>query len=136
MQITIPKDTSKFLDKEAIKHKSLLTITSEGYEREEDSFDKKSKVLKQYIGVKLENGDEGDLPLNNTSLKNIYKEFGTETKDWIGKQVRAWETKTNAGDMYFILNTLNFIRDDRGEFIDSGVKSGAGEKSADPFAEF
>ena len=37
------------------------------------------------------------LTFNSTSMNYLIEVFGDETKDWIGKKVKAWVVKSNVG---------------------------------------
>jgi len=37
------------------------------------------------------------LPLNQQSINNLIDAYGDETKNWIGKEARAWIFKSNVG---------------------------------------
>ena len=119
MKINI--EDNKFLRFEDIKHKEVVTIATEGKWQESDTFkDEDGNPSREFrIDFKLPNGEVRNTTLRSTNVKLIGKAMGTETKDWIGKELRAWKTKSEkakAGFVFLYVPT-DWERDDTGEWI-------------------
>lgn len=113
---------NKFLDKEKdIKHKDVVTIATEGHWEQSTKFKKEDGTpANQFeISLTLSNGESRDTIFSLANLKLLGKAFGDETADWIGKEVRAWKTKSekaNTGYVY-VYAPLDWDRDDTGEWV-------------------
>ena len=119
MKISI--EDAKFLKSDDIKHKEVVTITTEGKWQESDTFkDEDGNPSREFrIDFKLPNGETRNTTLRSTNVKLIGKSLGTETKDWVGKELRAWKTKSEkakAGFVFLFVPT-DWERDDTGEWI-------------------
>ena len=120
MKINI--DDTKFMKKdEDIKHKDVVTVASEGVWEESERFKKDdgtpSKMFK--IHFKLANGEDRSTTLNWTNVKLLVEAFGDDTLDWIGKEVRAWKTKSEKekGGFTLLYVPTDWNSDDTGEWI-------------------
>lgn len=115
-------NNTKFLKKdEDIKHKDVVTISSEGAWVESRNFkrDDGTPASQFDISFKLSNSEERSTSLNGANVRLLGSAFGDETKDWIGKEVRAWKTKSEkakSGFTYLYVPT-DWNRDDTGEWI-------------------
>lgn len=50
--------------------------------------------------VKLENGEEGNVSFNQTSINGIIDAFGKDSLNWIGKKVKASKIKQNVAGKF------------------------------------
>lgn len=62
----------------------IVTFTTPGVIRSAEETPFGREVFQ--IGVKLPDGSEKTLTMNKTSIRNIAREYGDETKEWVGKQ--------------------------------------------------
>jgi len=120
MKINI--DDTKFLNNSTdVAHKDVLTIESEGKWQESARFKKEDGTPQNEfrINFKLDNGDVRNTTLNWTNVKLLVKAFGDETANWVGKEVRAWKTKSEKAKsgFTFIYVPTDWNRDDTGEWI-------------------
>lgn len=82
------KDSGKFLSADDVVDQALATITNEGKEEE-------SKYgTRLQIGLKIASGEDKILTLNPTSKNMLIDQYGDDTKDWIGKEVRIHIVRT------------------------------------------
>lgn len=131
MKISI--NDTKFLDNATdVSHKAVLTIESEGKWQESLRFKKEdgSPQNEFRINLKLPNGDVRNTTLNWTNVKLLVSAFGDETITWVGKEVRAWKTKSEkarSGFTYLYVPT-DWERDDTGEWIKPQVEQAVDEK--------
>lgn len=119
MKINI--DDTKFLKSDDVKHKDVVVVASEGKWGESDTFkDDDGNPAREFrIDLKLSNGETRNTTLRSSNVKLLGKAFGTETKDWIGKELRAWKTKSEkakAGFVFLFVPT-DWERDDTGEWV-------------------
>lgn len=129
MKITI--NDTKFLDKETeIKHKDIITLASEGSWEISKKFTKDDGTpSKQFeINVTLANGEERGTILSWANVKLLVQGFGDETASWVGKQVRAWKTKSEKAKLgyTYLYVPIDWERDDTGEWV---IPTGSQEKS-------
>lgn len=122
MKINI--NDTKFLDKENdIKHKDSLTIESEGIWEVSKRFPTKEDGVtpnNQFnIKLKLGNGELRGTTLSWGNVKLLVAAFGDESEKWVGKEVRAWKTKSEKAKLgyVFIYAPVDWDRDDTGEWI-------------------
>lgn len=120
MKINI--DDTKFLNTTTdIKHKDVVTIDSEGKWQESQRFKKEDGTPQNEfrVNLKLANGDVRNTTLNWTNVKLLVQGLGDDSVDWIGKEVRAWKTKSDRAKsgFTFIYVPLDWERDDTGEWI-------------------
>lgn len=137
MKISI--NNTKFLDRENdIKHKDVVTLLNEGVWGDSKQYSKPDGTPnKQFsIDLKLENGEARNTILGWQNIKLLVQAFGDETSKWIGKEVRAWKTKSEKaklGFTFFFVPT-DWDRDDTGEWI---IPEGGQEtKEADPIIDY
>lgn len=67
-----------------VKTGDVVTFKDEGVIRPAEETPFGREVFQ--ITVELPNGEEKTLTMNRTSIRNISKEYGDDTKEWIGKQ--------------------------------------------------
>lgn len=120
MKINI--NDTKFLDKENdIKHKDIVTLVNEGVWEQSIKFKKDDGTPSNQfnISIKLSNGEERGTVLNWTNVKLLVTAFGDESSKWVGKQVRAWKTKSEKAKLGFVYLyvPIDWDRDDTGEWI-------------------
>lgn len=118
MKINI--DDTKFLRSEDIKHKDVVLIESEGVWQDSNFKDDDGNPQREFrIHFKLGNGETRSTTLRSTNVRLLGKAFGVETKEWVGKELRAWKTKSEkakAGYVFIYVPT-DWERDDTGEWI-------------------
>ena|SRR3990167_10798 len=90
----------QFLKKgEDIKDGDLVEIANEGKEVE-GQFGTQDVFL-----IKLDNGKEGNISINQTSINGFVDAFGKEAVNWIGKKVKVVKIKQNVSgkfiDVYY-----------------------------------
>jgi hypothetical protein len=118
----IKTNNTKYLNKETdIKHKDVITLETEGQWEESDNFKKEdgSPANQFSILIKLSNGEVRSTILNWTNVKLLVSAFGNDTESWVGKELRAWKTKSEKaklGYTYLYVPT-DWDRDDTGEWI-------------------
>ncbi|MDD5178303.1 MAG: hypothetical protein PHT54_03440 [Candidatus Nanoarchaeia archaeon] len=75
----------QFLKKgEDIKENDIIKVANEG-KKVPGEFGDQDVFL-----VKLEDGREGNLAFNSTSINAIIDAYGEESKNWIGKELKVW----------------------------------------------
>lgn len=102
-----------FLKKgEDIRDRDVVEITSEGQPIE-------GKFGTQDVfTVKLENGKEGNVSFNSTSINNMIDAFGEDSKNWIEKKVKIWLIRQNVqGKLIPVL----YVSHPDAEITDKGV---------------
>lgn len=113
---------TKFLKKETdIKHKDIITLESEGQWEESEQFKKDDGTPSNQfsIQIKLANGEVRSTILNYTNLKLLAQAFGENSAGWVGKELRAWKTKSEKAKLgyTYIYVPPDWDRDDTGEWI-------------------
>ena len=74
---------------EDFKEGDVLTILNEGAPVE-------GKFGTQHVfKMRMVNGEEKNLPFNQTSINKMIDVFGKESKTWIGKKVKVWMITQN-----------------------------------------
>jgi hypothetical protein len=121
----------KFLDsKTDVLHKDIVKIESEGKWQESERFKKEdgTPVNEFRIDLKIKSGEVRNTTLNWTNVKILVKAFGDETTDWVGKELRAWKTKSEKAKagFVFLYAPTDWERDDTGEWI---IPEGSQDKS-------
>lgn len=116
MQFTKRISVGAFLKKGVdVKDGDLVTITNEG-KQIEGQFGTQDVFM-----VKLQDGSkEGNLALNTTSINNLIDAFGTESRNWVGKQVKIWIIRSNVGGKIMpvlYVSHPNADLDDNGQFV-------------------
>ena len=118
MKINIEDKT--YLKVEDLKHKDVVTIATEGKWQESNFKDEEGNPQNEFrIDFRLPNGEVRNTTLRSTNVKLVGRALGSETKDWVGKELRAWKTKSEkakAGFVYLFVPT-DWDRDDTGEWI-------------------
>jgi len=119
MKINI--NNTKFLNTvEDLKHKDVVTLLNGGAWEESTRFKKKDGTPSNSfkINIKLGNGESREATLNWTNVKLLVKGFGDESDTWVGKEVRAWKTKSERAKagFIFIFVPIDWTRDDIGEW--------------------
>ncbi len=120
MKISI--NDTKFLDRENdIKHKDIVTLLNEGvWEDSKKFFKEDGTPNKQFsVNIKLGNEETRNTVLNWSNIKLLVQAFGDETSKWVGKEVRAWKTKSEKAKsgFTFVFVPTEWDRDDTGEWI-------------------
>ena len=114
----------KFLNSETdLKHKDIVTIATEGKWQDSDTFkDDDGNPSREFrIDFKLPNGEVRNTTLRSTNVKLIGKDtrFGDDTLNWIGKELKAWKTKSEKAKAgyVFIFAPTDYERDETGEWV-------------------
>lgn len=115
-------NNTKFLNKkDEINHKDVVTISSEGQWIESKTFKKEDgSVSNQFdINITLPDGEERSTTLNWSNIKLLALAYGKETKEWVGKKVKAWKTKSEKAKLGFtyVYVPTDWERDETGEWI-------------------
>lgn len=108
-----------------VKHKDILTIASEGKWIQSTKFFKEDKDGNKIpsnefrINLKLSSGEERNTTFGWNNVKMLVEAFGDETTIWIGKEVKAWKTKSEKAKLgyTFIFAPISWERDETGEWI-------------------
>lgn len=93
--------------------------------------------LQFVIKIETRNGEK-NLALNQTTINNLIDAFGSESKDYVGKEVKVWIVKSMAfGKLQNVvyLSDPSSVMDEEGAFVSKrveGVETGA--KSEDEIA--
>src|SRR3990167_5699679 len=74
-----------------INNLDVITIANEG-KKVEGQFGEQDVFL-----VKLVNGEEKNINVNQTSLNGLIDVFGDDSLNWIGKQAKVWLIKQKIG---------------------------------------
>ncbi len=88
-------DTSSFLKVDNVKQGDLIKIKSEGEKVESKFKDAEGNIKYQYnFKIELSDGTEKVLSINKSSLNNLIRTYGDDSKNWIDKLA-----KVNIGTM-------------------------------------
>lgn len=109
-----------------IKNNDLITIANEG-KQVEGQFGMQNLFL-----VKLTNGEEKNISVNQTSLNGLIDAYGTDSLQWVGKEVKVWLIKQNVSGKF--LDVL-YISHPKYELGDSGFAQ-AGKTEAEAEEEY
>lgn len=77
-----------------INNNDIITIANEG-KKLDGQFGEQDVFL-----VKLINGEEKNINVNQTSLNGLIDAFGDDSLHWIGKQVKVWLIKQNVAGKF------------------------------------
>ena len=77
-----------------INNLDVITIANEG-KKVEGQFGEQDVFL-----VKLVNGEEKNINVNQTSLNGLIDVFGDDSLNWIGKQAKVWLIKQNVAGKF------------------------------------
>ena len=114
-------DDTRFLNsQEDVNHRDIVTIDSEGKWQESNFKDEDGNPQNEFrINFVLESGETRSTTLRSTNVRLLGGAFGDETKEWIGKKVRAWKTKSEKAKAgyVFVFAPVDYERDDTGEWI-------------------
>ena len=73
--------------------------------------------LQDVFLMKLANGMEGNVSINQTSLNNLIDGYGEDSKNWIGKKVKVMViTIPGQGSRYYFLHPDAEVNED-GDFV-------------------
>lgn len=86
MKITIESDYIKAGVN--VKEGDILTLLDEGKYKSINTKEGPKKVLQ--FSVELSNGETKIYTMNTTTQKNLIEEWGDDSNDWQGKELRAW----------------------------------------------
>ncbi len=76
------------------KEGDLVTIANEG-KQVEGQFGSQDIFL-----IKTEDGKEGNVSFNSTTINGLIDGFGEDATQWIGKKVKAWKVKQNVAGKF------------------------------------
>lgn len=115
-------NSNKFLNKEIdIKHKDVVVLQSEGQWEESKIFKKEDGTPNNQfvISMKIPSGETRNTTIGFSNVKLLIAGFGDETKDWVGKRVKAWKTKSEKAKLGYTYTYVpeSWERDDTGEWI-------------------
>jgi len=79
---------------EDIRDGDIITIANEG-KQVEGQFGTQDVFL-----VKLTNGEEKNINVNQTSINGLVDAFGEDSISWVGKQVKVWLIKQNVAGKF------------------------------------
>ena len=118
----IKVNDTKYLNKETeIKHKDIITLENEGVWEESETFKKQDGTPSNQFSIliRLSNGDVRGTIFNWTNIKLLTRAYGNDSANWVGKELRAWKTKSEKAKsgFTFIYVPTDWERDDTGEWI-------------------
>lgn len=101
----------QFLKKgEDFKENDLIEIGSEGKEVE-GNYGPQDVFL-----IKTEDGKEGNVSFNTTTINGLIDAFGEDAVKWIGKKVKVWKVKQNVSgkfvDVYYFAHPEATLTED------------------------
>jgi hypothetical protein len=113
---------TKFLKKDTeLKHKDVITVENEGQWEESDNFKKEDGTPSNQFSIliRLSNGDIRSTILNWTNIKLLSQAFGNDSAGWVGKELKAWKTKSEKAKLgyTYIFVPTDWDRDETGEWI-------------------
>jgi len=98
-----------------VKSGDSVKIASEG-KRVPGEFGEQDVFL-----MKLEDGTEGNIGINQTSINNWIDAWGEDSVNWIGKEVKVEVVKQNVQGkirpVYYFLHPDTILNEESGEFI-------------------
>jgi len=105
----------------------LITISNEG-KQVEGQFGTQDVFL-----VKLVNGEEKNINVNQTSLNGLIDAYGDDSVKWIGKQVKVWLIKQNVAGKFVDVLYISHPESDLTEtgFVMKGAKSDDADLNAE-----
>ena len=114
-----------------IKNGDLITIANEG-KQVEGQFGLQNLFL-----VKLTNGEEKNISVNQTSLNGLVDAFSEDSIKWIGQQVKVWLIKQNVAGKFVDVLYISHPNYDLGDngFFPKG-KTPEGKTSEDAELEY
>ncbi len=77
-----------------LKNNDSITIANEG-KKLEGQFGPQDIFL-----IKLSNGEEKNISVNQTSINGLVDAFGDDSVKWIGKEVKVWLIKQNVAGKF------------------------------------
>jgi hypothetical protein len=86
----LKRPEGKYLSNEDVSTGDIVTFVDAGTEKEvDDNFHPGKKKLKFEITVRLPEGDEKVVSLNNTSKAALMDSYGENSDGWVGKDARV-----------------------------------------------
>lgn len=112
-----------------IKNNDIVTIANEG-KQVEGQFGLQNLFL-----VKLTNGEEKNISVNQTSLNGLIDAYGDDSMSWIGKEVKVWLIKQNVAGKFVDVLYVSHPQYDLGDngFVSKGKTSAEAEVEFDAF---
>lgn len=129
-------DDAKFLKAEDITHKDVVKVANEGKWQDSNFKNEDGEAQSEFrISFKLSNGEERSTTLRSSNVKLIGRDsrFGDDTLNWVGKELRAWKTKSEKAKAgyVFIFAPTDYERDDTGEWVIPEGSQVKGDKEED-----
>lgn len=121
-----------------IKKGDIVKLLDEGKIATMKTLDGPKQVYQ--FRMQLANGDTKDYTMNASTMRNLIKEYGDDSKAWIGKELKAWTVSQFAfGKTIIILyltpkNWTTVDGSDAGEVVDQEAMDGV-DPHEDPIEE-
>jgi len=110
------ESVGSFLKKgEDIKEGDIVEIANEG-EQVEGEYG-----TQNIFSLKLQNGNEGNVSFNQTSINGLIDAYGEDAEKWIGKKVKVLKVKQNVSGKF--IDVYYFAHPDA-EFTENGIVLG------------
>lgn len=110
------ESVGSFLKKgEDIKEGDIVEIANEG-EQVEGEYG-----TQNIFSLKLQNGNEGNVSFNQTTINGLIDAYGEDAEKWIGKKVKVLKVKQNVSGKF--IDVYYFAHPDA-EFTESGIVLG------------
>ena len=110
-----------------IKNGDLVTIANEG-KQIEGLYGVQNVFL-----IKLTNGEEKNISVNQTSMNSLIDSFGEDSIKWVGQKVKVWIIKQNVSGKF--LDVL-YIADPKAELGENGFTTDSINKELDAEAQY
>lgn len=112
-----------------IKNGDMITIANEG-KQVEGNFGMQNLFL-----VKLTNGEEKNISVNQTSLNGLIDAYGSDSLQWVGKEVKVWLIKQNVSGKFVDVLYISHPNYDLGDtgFVPAGKTE---EEAEEDFVKF
>jgi len=110
------ESVGSFLKKgEDIKEGDIVEIANEGEQIEGEY------GTQNIFSLKLQNGNEGNVSFNQTTINGLIDAYGEDAEKWIGKKVKVLKVKQNVSGKF--IDVYYFAHPDA-EFTESGIVLG------------
>lgn len=110
------ESVGSFLKKgEDIKEGDIVEIANEG-EQVEGEYG-----TQNIFSLKLQNGNEGNVSFNQTTINGLIDAYGEDAEKWIGKKVKVLKVKQNVSGKF--IDVYYFAHPDA-EFTENGIVLG------------
>ena len=110
------ESVGSFLKKgEDIKEGDIVEIANEG-EQVEGEYG-----TQNIFSLKLQNGNEGNVSFNQTSINGLIDAYGEDAEKWIGKKVKVLKVKQNVSGKFI---DVYYFAHPEAEFTENGIVLG------------